>query len=43
GGQYPASTDSRFTAVGNHSIKRWVRPFSYQDFPSELLPEVLKS
>jgi len=43
GGPYPASTDSRFTAVGNHSIKRWVRPFSYQDFPSELLPEVLKS
>ena len=43
GGPYPASTDSRFTAVGNHSIKRWVRPFSYQDFPSEILPEVLKS
>ncbi|MBT8255739.1 MAG: aldehyde dehydrogenase (NADP(+)) [Bacteroidia bacterium] len=42
GGPYPASTDSRFTAVGNHSILRWVRPFSYQDFPKELLPEVLK-
>lgn len=41
GGPYPASTDSRFTAVGNHAIKRWVRPFSYQDFPVELLPEVL--
>ncbi len=42
GGPYPASTDSRFTAVGNQSIKRWVRPFSYQGFPKELLPEFLK-
>lgn len=42
GGPYPASTDSRFTAVGNQAIKRWVRPFSYQDFPEELLPEFLK-
>ncbi|MDY7395883.1 aldehyde dehydrogenase (NADP(+)) [Aureibaculum sp. 2210JD6-5] len=42
GGPYPASTDSRFTAVGVHSIKRWVRPFSYQDWPQELLPEELK-
>lgn len=42
GGPYPASTDSRFTAVGNHSILRWVRPFSYQDFPEELLPDFLK-
>lgn len=42
GGPYPASTDSRFTAVGNQSIKRWVRPFSYQEFPEELLPEYLK-
>lgn len=41
GGPYPASTDSRFTAVGSHAIKRWVRPFSYQDFPSELLPSML--
>ncbi|GAB5398843.1 MAG: aldehyde dehydrogenase (NADP(+)) [Aureisphaera sp.] len=42
GGPYPSSTDSRFTAVGNHSIKRWVRPFSFQDFPEELLPTFLK-
>jgi len=42
GGPYPASTDSRFTAVGIHSIKRWVRPFSYQDWPNSLLPEELK-
>ena len=43
GGPYPASTDSRFTAVGIHSIKRWVRPFSYQDWPNDLLPDDLKN
>ncbi|WP_035483488.1 aldehyde dehydrogenase (NADP(+)) [Gaetbulibacter saemankumensis] len=42
GGPYPASTDSRFTAVGTGSIKRWVRPVSYQSFPKELLPTYLK-
>jgi NADP-dependent aldehyde dehydrogenase len=43
GGPYPSSTDSRFTAVGIHSIKRWVRPFSYQDWPNDLLPNELKN
>lgn len=43
GGPYPSSTDSRFTAVGIHSIKRWVRPFSYQDWPDDLLPDELKN
>ena len=43
GGPYPASTDSRFTAVGINSVKRWVRPFSYQDWPHELLPDELKN
>jgi NADP-dependent aldehyde dehydrogenase len=43
GGPYPASTDSRFTAVGTYSIRRWARPFSYQDWPGELLPEELKN
>ncbi|MBA6154780.1 aldehyde dehydrogenase (NADP(+)) [Gelidibacter maritimus] len=42
GGPYPASTDSRFTAVGTNSIKRWVRPVSYQSFPNALLPCALK-
>ena len=42
GGPYPASTDSRFSAVGVHAIKRWVRPFSFQNFPDSLLPEALK-
>lgn len=43
GGPYPASTDSRFTAVGIHSIKRWVRPISYQSWPNHLLPDELKN
>lgn len=43
GGPYPASTDSRFTAVGVDSIKRFVRPFSFQDWPNDLLPDELKN
>ncbi len=43
GGPYPASTDSRFTAVGVNSIKRWIRPFSYQDWPNHILPQELKN
>jgi NADP-dependent aldehyde dehydrogenase len=43
GGPYPASTDSRFTAVGVQSINRWVRPISYQNWPNNLLPDALKN
>ncbi|MEO5905561.1 MAG: aldehyde dehydrogenase (NADP(+)) [Saprospiraceae bacterium] len=43
GGPYPASTDSRFTAVGHDAIRRWVRPVTYQDCPEELLPVQLKT
>ncbi|WCC42772.1 aldehyde dehydrogenase (NADP(+)) [Tenacibaculum finnmarkense] len=43
GGSYPASSDSRFTAVGLGAIKRWVRPFSFQDWPTELLPTELRN
>ena len=42
GGPYPASTDSRFTAVGHFAIRRWLRPVTYQDCPEGLLPEELK-
>lgn len=42
GGPYPASSDSKFTSVGVDAIYRWVRPVSYQSFPTELLPESLK-
>ncbi len=42
GGPYPASTDARFTAVGVHSIRRWIRPVAFQNFPKTLLPDELK-
>lgn len=43
GGPYPATTDSRFTAVGIESAKRWVRPVCYQNCPDGLLPDELKN
>jgi NADP-dependent aldehyde dehydrogenase len=42
GGPYPASTDSRFTAVGTHAVRRWLRLISYQNMPNQLLPGALK-
>ena len=42
GGPFPACTDSRFTAVGIHAVKRWVRPVCFQNCPSNLLPNALK-
>lgn len=33
GGPYPASSDARFTSVGNHAIERWLRPISIQNPP----------
>jgi alpha-ketoglutaric semialdehyde dehydrogenase len=42
GGPFPASTDSRFTAVGINAVKRWVRPICYQNCPQVLLPDALK-
>jgi len=43
GGPFPAATDSRFTSVGTGAIRRWVRPVSFQNWPSELLPDALKN
>jgi 2,5-dioxopentanoate dehydrogenase len=43
GGPFPATTDPRTTSVGADAIKRFVRPFCYQDFPSEYLPDALKN
>ncbi|WP_245949444.1 aldehyde dehydrogenase (NADP(+)) [Echinicola strongylocentroti] len=42
GGPYPATTDSRSTSVGVYAIKRFARPFAFQNCPDSLLPEVLK-
>jgi alpha-ketoglutaric semialdehyde dehydrogenase len=43
GGPYPATTDSRFTAVGVNSIKRFLRPVSFQDAPEAMLPKALQN
>jgi NADP-dependent aldehyde dehydrogenase len=42
GGPYPASTNFGATSVGTLSIRRFLRPVSYQNFPAELLPEDLQ-
>jgi 2,5-dioxopentanoate dehydrogenase len=43
GGPFPSCTDARFTSVGADAIKRFVRPIAFQNWPDELLPEVLKN
>ncbi len=43
GGPFPATTDSRFTSVGANGIKRFARPLAFQNWPNELLPDVLKN
>lgn len=43
GGPFPATTDSRFTAVGADGIKRFARPLCFQNWPNELLPDELKN
>jgi 2,5-dioxopentanoate dehydrogenase len=42
GGPYPATSDSRFTAVGSPAILRFARPVCYQNFPESLLPDELR-
>ena len=42
GGPYPATSDGRSTSVGTLAIYRFLRPVSYQDFPSQLLPPSLR-
>ncbi|MGZ3840024.1 MAG: aldehyde dehydrogenase (NADP(+)) [Flavisolibacter sp.] len=42
GGPFPATTDSRFTAVGADGMKRFARPVCYQNWHPDLLPEALK-
>ena len=38
GGPYPASTNFGATSVGTMSIRRFLRPVSYQNMPEALLP-----
>jgi 2,5-dioxopentanoate dehydrogenase len=39
GGPYPASTNFGATSVGTLSIRRFLRPVSYQNMPAALLPQ----
>ncbi|MFZ1467368.1 MAG: aldehyde dehydrogenase (NADP(+)) [Paracoccaceae bacterium] len=42
GGPYPASTNFGATSVGTMSIRRFLRPVSYQNIPTGILPEDLE-
>ena len=42
GGPYPATSDSRSTAVGSRAIDRFARLVCYQNFPDSALPDELK-
>lgn len=43
GGPFPATTDSRYSAVGADGIKRFARPVCYQNWSDALLPDELKN
>jgi 2,5-dioxopentanoate dehydrogenase len=42
GGPFPATSDSRTTAVGTRAIRRFCRYVCYQNFPNEALSDELK-
>ncbi len=42
GGPFPATTAAQSTSVGTAAIRRFSRPFCYQDFPQSSLPAALK-
>ncbi len=43
GGPYPATSDSRTSAVGTRAIRRFCRFVCYQNFPDEAIPDELKN
>jgi NADP-dependent aldehyde dehydrogenase len=43
GGPWPSTTNSAHTSVGATSIRRWLRPVSFQSVPEELLPPALRA
>jgi 2,5-dioxopentanoate dehydrogenase len=42
GGAYPATSDSRTSAVGTRAVERFCRYVCYQNFPNDALPDELK-
>lgn len=43
GGPFPSASSGQYTSVGSDSIKRFVRPLSFQNWPEEFLPDELKN
>lgn len=43
GGPYPATSDARGTSVGTLSIRRFLRPVCFQNYPDTLLPPALQN
>lgn len=43
GGPYPATTAPTYGSIGAVSAQRWLRPVTYQNWPSELLPEEVRA
>jgi NADP-dependent aldehyde dehydrogenase len=43
GGPYPATTHSGFTSVGQASVRRFLRPVTFQDVVPGALPVELRS
>ena len=42
GGAYPASSDSRYTSVGQTAARRFLRPVAFQSAPQSVLPPALQ-
>ncbi|MGD1844173.1 MAG: aldehyde dehydrogenase (NADP(+)), partial [Salibacteraceae bacterium] len=42
GGPFPATTHAKYTSVGLDAVQRWLRPISYQNFPTAVLPDHLR-
>jgi acyl-CoA reductase-like NAD-dependent aldehyde dehydrogenase len=42
GGPWPATTNSLHSSVGATSVRRWLRPVTYQGVPDQFLPELLR-
>jgi NADP-dependent aldehyde dehydrogenase len=42
GGPWPATTNSLFTSVGATSLRRFLRPLTFQDAPAAVLPQALQ-
>lgn len=43
GGPWPSTTNAAHTSVGATSIRRWLRPVTFQSVPEELLPPALRA